>query len=89
MVDGYDEWHIEISDPEDVLAHVQLGDEPMVMRDPYGDQYVYVSVESGCDWEPERACLQGARSAADQRTGRCHVTGLIWCSGALGVAGEA
>ena len=50
---GDDEWHVEISGPEDVLAHVQLGNEPIVVRDSYGDQRVYVSVECECAWEPE------------------------------------
>lgn len=50
---GGAEWHVEISGPEDVLAHVQLGNEPMVVRDSYGDQRVYVSVECECAWESE------------------------------------
>ncbi|WP_433495500.1 DUF6985 domain-containing protein [Micromonospora sp. CA-248089] len=50
---GDDEWPVEISGPEDVLAHVQLGNEPIVVRDSNGDQRVYVSVECECAWEPE------------------------------------
>jgi len=50
---GDDEWHVEISGPDDVLAHVQLGTEPIVSRDSYGDQCVYVSLECECAWEPE------------------------------------
>ncbi|MGS2619713.1 DUF6985 domain-containing protein [Micromonospora sp. LZ34] len=50
---GNDEWDVEISGPEDVLAHVQLGNDPMVMRNSSGDQRVCVSVECECDWEPE------------------------------------
>ena len=53
LADGDDEWHVEISGPEDVLAHVQLGNEPIVVRDSNGDQRVYVSVECECAWEPE------------------------------------
>jgi hypothetical protein len=51
--DGDDEWYVEIEGPHRIFDHVRLGDEPIVSRDPYGDQHVYVSVECECDWEPE------------------------------------
>ncbi|MFV2087584.1 DUF6985 domain-containing protein [Micromonospora sp. LOL_021] len=50
---GDDEWHVEISGPDEVLAHVQLGNEPIVVRDPYDDRRVYVSIGGECAWEPE------------------------------------
>jgi hypothetical protein len=50
---GDDEWYVAIQGPDQVLDHVQLGNEPTVSRDPYGDQHVYVSIECECDWEPE------------------------------------
>jgi len=50
---GDDDWHVEIDGPEDVLDHIQLGNEPMVARDGHGDRHVYVSLECECDWEPE------------------------------------
>ena len=37
----------------DVWQHIQLGNEPMVSRRPYGDKGIYISVECGCDWEEE------------------------------------
>jgi hypothetical protein len=53
LADGDDQWYVEIEGPHHVLDHVRLGNEPTVSRDPHGDQHVYVSVECGCDWEPE------------------------------------
>jgi hypothetical protein len=50
---GDDERYVEIQGPHHVLGHVQLGNEPTVVRDPYSDQHVYVSIECDCDWEPE------------------------------------
>jgi len=47
------EQFLSIPSPEDVWAHVRLGDEPMVSRRPYGDKGIYVSLECGCDWEQE------------------------------------
>lgn len=38
---------------EDLWRHVQLGNQPMVTRNRYGDNEVYVSVQCECDWEPE------------------------------------
>jgi hypothetical protein len=50
---GDDDWYVEIEGPHDVLDHVELGNQPMVVRDAYDDRRVYVSVECECDWEPE------------------------------------
>jgi hypothetical protein len=38
---------------DELWRHVRLGREPMVSRRAYGDKGVYISVECGCDWEPE------------------------------------
>ena len=48
-----DDEHIVIAQPGDVWGHIRLGDEPMVTRRAYGDRLVYISLECGCDWEPE------------------------------------
>jgi hypothetical protein len=53
LADGDDEWYVEIEDPQHVLDHVRLGDEPTVSRDSFGNQHVYVSIECECDWDPE------------------------------------
>jgi hypothetical protein len=47
------DWAVEINGPDDALNHIQLGNEPTVSRDEYGDRHVYVSLECECDWEPE------------------------------------
>lgn len=36
-----------------VFRHVRLGAHPQVRRRAYGDKGIYVSLECGCDWEPE------------------------------------
>jgi len=48
-------WDIDvrIESPHDILDHVELGDEPVVSRDPHGDRHVYVSLGCECAWEPE------------------------------------
>lgn len=43
----------EILSPSGVWKHIRLGEEPIVTRRNHGDQGVYVSLESNCDWEPE------------------------------------
>jgi hypothetical protein len=48
-----DDEYVGIPDPASVWAHVQFGDEAFVSRRLDGDQRVYVSLESECDWEPE------------------------------------
>jgi hypothetical protein len=48
-----DEAYVQIASPDDVWSYVQLGNEPMVSRQSYGDKRVYVSLECNCDWEPE------------------------------------
>lgn len=50
---GDDDWYVEIDSPDSIFDHIQLGNEPTVTRDPYGDRRVYVSLECECDWEPE------------------------------------
>ena len=57
-----DELDVEISGPEDVLDHVDLGDEPIVSRD---DDRVYVSLECECDWEPEHGLQIVFRDGAE------------------------
>jgi hypothetical protein len=52
-LDADDDWYVEISGPDQVWEHVEVGIEVMVERDPYGDHKVYVSVECECGWEPE------------------------------------
>lgn len=49
------EWafHVEIDGPDEVLGHVQFGDEPIVSRDWDGTERVHISVECECAWEPE------------------------------------
>lgn len=50
---GDDDWYVEIEGPHDVFDHVQLGNEPNLVRDDDDDPHVYVSLECECDWEPE------------------------------------
>lgn len=55
--DHQEQWIAEgrpaILTAQDLWDHVSLGDEPMVARNPHGDQGVYVSLECNCDWEEE------------------------------------
>ncbi|WP_229076270.1 hypothetical protein [Actinoplanes sp. DH11] len=62
--DGGDD-PVHIDGPDRVLDHVQLGDEPHVSRDEYGDKHVYVSVECECDWEPEHGLQIVFRDGAE------------------------
>ena len=48
-----DEEYIALQSSAHVWNHVQLGTEPVVSRRHRGDNKVYVSLECGCDWEPE------------------------------------
>jgi len=48
-----DEEFLSIESPTEVWNHIDLGDEPIVSRCPYGERGVYVSLECNCDWEPE------------------------------------
>jgi len=52
-LDPSDEALVSIESPSEVWRHVQFGSEPFVTRRAYGDQGIYVSIECGCDWEPE------------------------------------
>jgi len=45
--------YVDIARPGDVWDHIALGNEPIATRRPHGDQLVYISLECGCDWEPE------------------------------------
>lgn len=47
-----DELDVEIDGLDHVLDHVELGNEPEVIRND-ADGRVYVSLESECAWEPE------------------------------------
>lgn len=47
------ELDVEIEGPDDVLEHVDLGNEPEILRNDDGDGRVYVLLECECDWEPE------------------------------------
>ena len=42
-----------IDSPKDVWKHIQFGDEAMVIRRPYHDKGIYISLECNCDWEEE------------------------------------
>jgi hypothetical protein len=48
-----DDEYVAIESPPEVWGHVRLGSEPHVQRRAYGDKGIYVSLECGCDWEPE------------------------------------
>jgi hypothetical protein len=43
------DWYVEVTDPDDVWNHIEVGPYAIVRR----DGRVYVSVECECDWEPE------------------------------------
>lgn len=43
----------KIESPTDVWQHIQLGCQPWVSRRPSGDEGIYVSLESNCDWDRE------------------------------------
>ncbi|NEA32735.1 hypothetical protein [Streptomyces sp. SID13031] len=45
---------VKINGPDDVLEYVNLGTEAEVLRNDDGDGRIYVSLECGCDWEPEQ-----------------------------------
>ncbi|QSB16240.1 hypothetical protein JQS43_08080 [Natronosporangium hydrolyticum] len=65
LADGDDEWYVHIDDPSSVLEYVRFGDEPIVSRDPSGDQRVYVSIECECAWEPEHGLQIVFRDGAE------------------------
>ena len=48
-----DEWYVDIKQPDEVWQYVELCREPAVMRRPYGDKKVYISLCCRCDWEQE------------------------------------
>jgi hypothetical protein len=50
---GSNEEFVRIKSAASVFRHVRLGSEPMITRRAYGDRGIYVSLECGCDWEPE------------------------------------
>jgi hypothetical protein len=58
-----DDGCVVIDGPETVLDHVRFGPEPMVERDD-GDGHVHVSLEGGCDWEPEHGLQVVLRDGA-------------------------
>ena len=43
------DWYVEVTGPDDVWNHIEVGPYVIVRR----DERVYVSVECECDWEPE------------------------------------
>jgi hypothetical protein len=45
-------YRVDIADPRDVWNHVQFGDALTVGRRD-DDGFVYISLESDCDWKPE------------------------------------
>ncbi len=55
--DSDDQEFLEIVAPEDVWEHVELGGEAVVSRRSGGDQGVYISLSSYCDWEEEHGLL--------------------------------
>ena len=44
---------VAIAEPKDVWGHVSLGSEISVSRMGNGDDTIYLSLESNCDWEEE------------------------------------
>lgn len=44
---------IKIDNPNDIWRHIQIDCTPIIMRRPYGDKAIYISLECECDWEPE------------------------------------
>jgi hypothetical protein len=48
-----DKEFVRIGSPSEVWQHVRFGTKAMVRRRGRGDRGVYVSLECGCDWEPE------------------------------------
>ena len=77
LAEGDDEWYVAIDGPHAVFDHVRLGDEPHVTRDAHGDRRVYVSVECGCDWEPEHGLqlvFQDGRTVSKVGPYNGHVT---------------
>jgi hypothetical protein len=53
VASGEEDWWVELEGPDDVFDHIELGNEPTVIRNRRGDGRVYVSLECECDWEPE------------------------------------
>jgi hypothetical protein len=54
----FEEWWLAsdqapITSADELWQHVRLGDEPIVKRRSDGDKGIYISIESGCDWEDE------------------------------------
>ncbi|MFZ4287251.1 DUF6985 domain-containing protein [Variovorax sp. HJSM1_2] len=48
-----DERDIHIASAQQVWQHIQFNNDPVVMRRPYGDRGVYISIACHCRWEPE------------------------------------
>lgn len=48
-----DEGYLEIPTQGEVWKHVRFGTEPFVTRRADTDEKIYISLESGCEWEPE------------------------------------
>jgi hypothetical protein len=55
--DPSDEEFIEIATPEDIWEHIELGGEAVVSRRFGGDEGIYISLSSYCDWEEEHGLL--------------------------------
>jgi hypothetical protein len=55
--DPKDDEFIEIAAPEDIWEHIELGGEAVVSRRFGGDEGVYISLSSYCDWEEEHGLL--------------------------------
>jgi hypothetical protein len=55
--DPKDEEFIEIAAPEDIWEHIELGGEAVVLRRFGGDEGIYISLSSYCDWEEEHGLL--------------------------------
>lgn len=51
--DPEDEAYVDIKCASDVWEHIHFGHKPTFTRRAYGDKGIYVSLECGCDWEPE------------------------------------
>lgn len=43
----------QIDNASEVWDYIEFGEDAIVQRRAYGDQGVYISIESECDWEPE------------------------------------
>jgi hypothetical protein len=52
--DCEDSWHEQpLQWQNELWQHIQFGEEVFVRRRLYGDKGIYISIDCGCDWEPE------------------------------------